>query len=156
MKTAKFKRASSEATVSRMVAQIFGVPGTDHWHEAAQRADESDAAQHVPWSMTEVRLYPWVEDVGQVLFKCGKKDELVIALVAAPGTVFLVNDSGISGRNGLWLVVADDAGNGDNNAGYAVASAPVMMLTNHAFFDDNTYTISAIQLTSCLRQSIAQ
>ncbi len=106
--------------------------------------------------MTEVRLYPWVEDVGQVLFKCGKKDELVIALVAAPGTVFLVNDSGISGRNGLWLVVADDAGNGDNNAGYAVASAPVMMLTNHAFFDDNTYTISAIQLTSCLRQSIAQ
>ncbi len=154
MKKQTFKRAASEAGVARMVARIFGVPGTDHWHEAAQRADESEAASNVPWSLTEVRLYPWMENVCETLFKCRTKDELIIELVSSPGTVFLVNDAAISGKEGLWLIVADDAGNGDNNAGYAVASAPVLMLTNHAFFPDNTYSISAIQLSSCLRQSI--
>lgn len=152
MKLTKFKRAASEAVVARMVSRVFGVAGTDHWHEAAQRASESEAAELVPWSLTEMRLYPWVEDVGQVVFKCKKTEELIITLVADPGTVYIVNDSAISGKDGLWLLIADDAGNGDNNAGYAAASAPVLMLTNHAFFPDNTYTIVAIQLTSCLRQ----
>lgn len=155
-KLGKFKRAASEATVSRMVAQIFGVAGTDHWHEAASRADESDAAPRVPWCMTDVRLYPWVEDVGQSMFKCDKRDELIISLVADPGTVYLVNDSALPGKKGLWLVVADDAGNEDNNAGYAISRAPVLMFTNHVFVDDNVYTISAIQLISCLRQSTGQ
>lgn len=153
MKTVKFQRAASESVVARMVAQICGVPGSDHWHEAAQRAAESQAAESIPWSLTEVRLYPWIANVRQSLFECGRKDELIIALAADPGTVYLVKDEKMSGKDGLWLVVADDAGNGDNNAGYAAASAPVLMLTNHAFFPENTYTIVAIQLTSCLRQS---
>ncbi len=151
MKVTTFKRAASAATVSRMVCRLFGVPGTDHWHEAAARADESEAGALVPWSLTDVRLYPWMEDVRSSIFKCKPKDELVIELVARPGEVLLVNDSTMSGKEGLWLVVADDSGNGDNNAGHAVASANVLMLTNHAFFPDNTYAISAIQLSSCLR-----
>ena len=152
MKTVKFQRASGEAVMSRMVARVFGVAGSDRWHEVAERAAESDAADLVPWSMTELRLYPWMAHVRRAVFDCSKKDELIIALVADPGTVFLVNDEDISGQAGLWLMVADDAGNADNNSGYAAASAPVFMITNHAFFPDNTYTIVAIHLTSCLRQ----
>ena len=151
MKTTKFQRASSESVVARMVSRVLGLAGSDHWHEVAYRASESEAADKVPWAFTEMRLFPWMADVRKVVMTCPIKDELIITLVADPGTVFLVNDEGISGKEGLWLMVADDAGNGDNNAGYAAASAPVFMLTNHAFFPDNTYTIVAIQLTSCLR-----
>lgn len=153
MKKLTFQRAASESVVARMVARVMGVAGSDHWHEVAQRASESDAAQHVPWALTEVRLHPWVANVPKSMFICSVKDQLIIDLVADPGTFFLVNDSSMSGSDGLWLMSADDAGNGDNNAGYAAASAPVLMLTNHAFFPDNTYTIVAIQLSSCLRQS---
>lgn len=153
MKTVKFQRAASESVAARMVAAICGVPGSDHWHEAAQRAADSAAADHIPWALTEVRLHPWIVNVRQSLFECSRRDEFIIALVSDPGTVYLAKDEKMSGKDGLWLVVADDAGNGDNNAGYAASSAPVLMLVNHAFFPDNTYTIVAIQLTSCLRQS---
>jgi hypothetical protein len=152
MKITKFKRAASESVVARMVARALGLAGSDHWHEVAHRASESEAADKVPWAFTEMRLFPWMADVRKSVSDCRTKDELIIALVADPGTVFLVNDEGISGKEGLWLMVADDAGNGDNNAGYAAASAPVFMIVNHAFFPVNTYTIVAIQLTSCLRQ----
>lgn len=152
MKTVKFQRAASAAVVARMVARIFGVAGSDHWHEVAERASESDAADRVPWAVIEMRLYPWMADVRKVVSRCNIKDELIVTLVADLGTVFLVNDEGIAGQAGLWLMIADDAGNGDNNSGYAAASAPVFMLTNHAFFSDNVYTIVAIQLTSCFRQ----
>lgn len=152
MKPLTFQRAASESVVARMVARIMGVAGSDHWHEVAQRAAESDAAQHVPWSLPEVSRYPWVVNVPQSMFECSVKSQLIIDLAADPGTLYLVNDESLPGTKGIWLLVADDAGNGDNNAGYAAASAPVMMLVNHAFFPSHTYTIVAIQLLSCLRQ----
>ncbi len=152
MAKVKFQRAASQSVMARMVARMFGTAASDHWHEVANWAAESEAAGHVPWSLTEVRLYPWVANVPRTMFLCKSADELVIALVAEPGQMFLVNDESLPGAAGLWLMVADDSGNGDNNAGYATASAPVMMLVNHAFYPDNTYTIVAIQLSSCFRQ----
>lgn len=147
MKAAKFQRAAGEALVARMVARICGVPGSDRWREVAERVSDSDASHFIPWAVTEMRLYPWVVDVATSVTKCAKKDQLIIDLLSDLGTVFVVKDEG-----GIWLMVADDAGSGDNNAGYAVASAPVMMFVNHAMYPENTYTITAIQLLSCLRQ----
>lgn len=155
MKPVKFQRSAGESVLARMVARVFGVAGSDHWHEVAQRVSVCEANERMPWDITGVRRYPWVVNVPSSMFSCKRKDELIIALVAEPGTMFLVNDSSISGAEGLFLLVADDAANDDNNAGYAVSAAPVNMLVNHAFFPDNTYTIVAIQLTSCLRQPLS-
>ena len=151
MKKPTFQRAASESVVSRMVAGICGVAGSDRWHEVAARVGDSNAGELIPWALSETRLYPWVANIPQSLFECSRKDQLIIDLVADPGTMYVVSDSSLPGKKGVWLVIADDAGNGDNNSGYAVASAPVMMLTNHVFFPEKTYTVSAIQLLSCLR-----
>jgi hypothetical protein len=152
IKTVIFRRAVSESVVARMVACMFGVAGSDRWHEVAHRVDDSDKSSCLPWSLSDTRLYTWAEDVSRIMFECDARSELVAALVASPSSVFLVKDDRIASRNGLWLMVADGAGNQDNDPGYAVAHAPVCMLVNHTTVADSTYTITAVQLISCLRK----
>lgn len=150
-KTEVFKRKASEGILSRMICGIFGVPATDEWSAAVARVKEHDADKAMPWSVADVVLHPWQEAVASSVFKCHKGDELISTLVAAEGDVHLVQDSGLSGKEGVWLMVAEPAHLDESSAAHVLSCSAARMLVNHVFYTEATYVVVAVQLTSCLR-----
>ncbi len=146
-----FKRKASPSLISRMVSGIFGTPATDEWGVAVDRVGETDAGRGLPWSLAHVFVHPWQEEVASAVFHCKPKNELIQTLVMAEGDVHLVQDAGLAGKEGLWLMVAEAAHLDESSAAHALSCVPARMLVNHVFYPEATYVVVAVQLISCLR-----
>ena len=138
---------ASESQVAPWLASIFGVPAFDNVREVVEAIVEEHGGLYSMFYET-VEMHPWVEDVPTSIMSDGM-NEFIESVVCAPGVMFIVRDSTLPGRKGLWMV---EAANGLSSVlRDEDRLLPYRGLINHFKVGNKTVCVRAVQLESCVR-----
>ena len=142
----KLKKASVYHIIEA-VGKLYKVPtaSREDMITLSHYLDEHDL---LPWYAEDIRVFPWITDVVDAVFRAKKNDPLIQEMVMFPGDVMWAKDLIRSGGQGIWLVFAEDAEDTVSHFHHALRGYSPTMLVSHIKMDDATYRLAAIQAST--------
>lgn len=151
IKKDRIRSLVNESRICGHFAKIARCPLADSWSEQTEAFCRFGTSDTFPWVAVDVRLLPFEADVMSALMtsKMKKVDQdLLLALMADEGTVFMVQDERTVGSGSLWLMVMEGEDNSGDEAAHALGW-PVRMIVNTLDGEDGrAWRVTAIQFQS--------